>query len=202
MRTSTSDRSRPKRPRRTPAAAPRISQLSFPRFPPSFLRRQEWWGRQVPAYAGMTERGRGGGVRVLFFSGRSWVIRRAPYLVGEFGGVRVCSDLFRVAQGCSGCAGGLTAARFVKRARDAGRRWCGERGMVRHSCSGASVAGVGGSGVVPAYAGMTERGRRNDGLGARLARTGPRAASAGDRGIRGGGGASGLRSRRPGRGLP
>ena len=45
------------------------------------------------------------------------------------------------------------------------RRRCGERGMVRHSCSVVSVAGVGGSGVcggkfgrVPACAGMTERG--------------------------------------------
>ena len=40
----------------------------------------------------------------------------------------------------------------------AGRRCCGERGMVRHSCSGVSVAGSGGKwgcAVVPACAGMT-----------------------------------------------
>ena len=29
------------------------------------------------------------------------------YLVGAFGGVRVCSDLFRVVQVCSGCGGGV-----------------------------------------------------------------------------------------------
>ena len=34
--------------------------------------------------------------RVGFFSRCSGVIRGCPYLVGAFGGVRICSDLFRV----------------------------------------------------------------------------------------------------------
>ena len=94
--------------------------------------------------------------------------------------VRICSGLFRFVRGVSE---ELTVASFWQAlstfvnlastsvkvwqplsrlgltVRSVGRRRCGERGMVRHSCSGASVAGVGGSGVcavVPACAGMTE----------------------------------------------
>ena len=87
--------------------------------------------------------------RGVFFSGYSGVIWRRPYLVGAFGDVQVCSDLFGVVQVCSGCAG--AAERLT--ARVAG----GEEGasaVLRgarhgwHSCSYASVTGLGQSGGV------------------------------------------------------
>ena len=53
---------------------------------------------------------------VRFFLGVRGRSGGCLYLVGVFGGVRVCSDLFRVVRVCSGCAGaveGLTVVRGV-----------------------------------------------------------------------------------------
>ena len=51
---------------------------------------------------GRTLRVRGNAVQVLFFRADSGRFRGRSYLVGAFGGVQVCSDLFRFVQGRSG----------------------------------------------------------------------------------------------------
>ena len=65
-------------------------------------------GGWVPACAGMTERGAGMTEETRACSG--FLIGRilgdpmgCSYLVGAFGGVRICSGLFGFVQGCSGC---------------------------------------------------------------------------------------------------
>ena len=94
-------------------------------------------GAQVPACAGMTvgaQRRRCSGF--IFFGVIGGDSGGVPIWSGRsalFGFVRICSGLFRFVRGVL--------------AWSAGRRRGGERGMVRHSCSGVSVSGVGGSGV-------------------------------------------------------
>ena len=97
--------------------------------------------------------------RVVFFG----VFGGDPGGVLSGRGVWRCSDLFGFVQGCSGCGGGVDSEGWrwsvlstlvnlvstfvtVWSALVSARLW-GER-YVRHSCSGLSVAGVGGSGSV------------------------------------------------------